>query len=266
MESLDSARVKAPASLRTLNRAVTIRDYEDIGVLLNYVDSVQSVFYDIDSATGDIHIIDGNDTIVKRIEKSTASDIDVQNEKNLASGYTDTLKYSRNIRIWLMPVDVKIDPENPNIVEISDEFGSADLMNEIQRYYNEKRMIGQKIEINPANVKYIKPIVKIKRDKNYTEDTVKNALKSRLIELMKLGTYKLKEDLIWSDLIRNITDPINGVAGLRSALFVEVDETCKKYYVAEDIPSELGTVFALKPKDFPEDGDPYPYEIDIIME
>ena len=129
------------------------------------------------------------------------------------------------------------------------------------------KMIGQKIEVNPAKINYIVPTIKITKDVNYTDETVINAVKARLIELMKLGNYRLKEDLIWSDLVRNLVDSSTGVTGLRSATFVQrVEGTTNKFYIADDLPSELGTIFALQPKINADKEDLYPYEIDIILE
>lgn len=265
MESIEEARVKAPASLRTLDRAVTTKDYEDIGILLDFITSAQSVFYDSDGIST-IRVIDSDDNILHEYIMSDSDDEAEANKENDASGFTEANHYAGYVRVWLMPNKVEADPDNPDIVYISEDNMSY-IANEKNGYYYEKKMIGQKLEINPANIRYVVPVIKITKDVNYTEETVKNAVKARLIELMKLGSYKLKEDLIWSDLVRNLVDSTTGVTGLRSAIFVQrVEGTTDKFYIADDLPSEMGTVFALKPKEDPNESDLYPYEIEIIME
>ena len=255
-ESIESAKVKAPASLRTLDRAVTTKDYEDIGLVVNFINSAQSVFYDSDGA-GTIRILDGDDNILQELVEGQG-------------GFNEALHYSGYVRVWLVPNVVEVDPDKPNIVYISED--NMDYLYDPHSrpprgYYYDRKMIGQKLEVNPANIHYVTPVIKITKDINYTDETVINAVKARLIELMKLGSYQLKEDLIWSDLVRNLVDSSTGVSGLRSAIFVQrVEGTENKFYIAEDIHSEIGTVFALKPKENADEEDPYPYEIEIILE
>lgn len=255
-ESIESAKVKAPASLRTLDRAVTTKDYEDIGIVVDFITSAQSAYYDSDGV-GTVFIMDGDDNILQELVAGQG-------------GFEEAVRYGGYIRVWLVPNKVEADPENANIVYISED-NMAYLYNPNTKpqsgYYYERKMIGQKIEVNPARIHYVTPVLKITKDINYTGETVINAVKARLIELMKLGSYQLKEDLIWSDLVRNLVDSSTGVTGLRSATFVQrVEGTTNKYYIAEDMPSELGTIFALQPKADAEAEDLYPYEIDIILE
>ena len=255
-ESIESAKVKAPASLRSLDRAVTTKDYEDIGLVIDFITSAQSAYYDSDGA-GTVFIMDGDDNILQELVAGQG-------------GFDEVVKYGGYIRVWLVPNKVEADPENPNIVYISED-NMKYLYNPTTKpqsgYYYERKMIGQKIEVNPAKIKYIVPTIKITKDINYTDETVINAVKARLIELMKLGSYQLKEDLIWSDLVRNLVDSSTGVTGLRSATFVQrVEGTTNKFYIADDLPSELGTIFALQPKTNADKEDLYPYEIDIILE
>ena len=245
MESLDEARIKAPACLRTLDRAVTIRDYSDIGLLLDFIMSTQSVYVDYDGV-GSVRLIDEDDNEILN-----------RTEYGITSGDFGHLK------VWLMPKNVKVDNSDSSKpkLEISD-----DNMDYIKEYYMDKKMIGQKLDIYPANIQYVSPVLKITKDNNYTDDTVINAIKSRLIDLMKLGNYKLKEDLIWSDIVRNLVDSQTGVIGLKSATFVQkVEGVENKYYIADDIPVKMGYVIALKPKDNPEETDMYPYDIEIIL-
>lgn len=255
-ESIESAKVKAPASLRSLDRAVTTKDYEDIGLVIDFITSAQSAYYDSDGA-GTVLIMDGDDNILQELVAGQG-------------GFDEAVKYGGYIRVWLVPNTVEADSENPNIVYISED-NMKYLYNPTTKpqsgYYYERKMIGQKIEVNPAKIKYIVPTLKVTKDINYTDETVINAVKARLIELMKLGNYKLKEDLIWSDLVRNLVDSSTGVTGLRSATFVQrVEGTTNKFYIADDLPSELGTIFALQPKADADKEDLYPYEIDIILE
>lgn len=255
-ESIESAKVKAPASLRSLDRAVTTKDYEDIGLVIDFITSAQSAYYDSDG-TGTVFIMDGDDNILQELVAGQG-------------GFNEAVEYGGYIRVWLVPNKVEADPENPNIVYISED-NMKYLYNPTTKpqsgYYYERKMIGQKIEVNPAKIKYIVPTIKITKDVNYTDETVINAVKGRLIELMKLGNYQLKEDLIWSDLVRNLVDSSTGVTGLRSATFVQrVEGTTNKFYIADDLPSELGTIFALQPKTNADKEDLYPYEIDIILE
>ena len=265
MESIEEAKIKAPASLRTLDRAVTIKDYEDIGILLDFITSAQSVFYESDGVST-IRVIDSDDNILHEYVMSKHVDEAAAKAENDASGFTEANSYTGYIRVWLMPNRVEADPNNPNMVYISED-NMRYIADGKQGYYYEKKMVGQKLEVNPANIHYVVPVIKITKDANYTEETVKNAVKARLIDLMKLGKYKLREDLIWSDLVRNLVDSATGVTGLRSATFVQrVEGTTDKFYIADDLHSELGTVFALKPKEEPDESDLYPYEIEIIME
>ena len=255
-ESIESAKVKAPASLRSLDRAVTTKDYEDIGLVIDFITSAQSAYYDSDGA-GTVLIMDGDDNILQELVAGQG-------------GFDEAVKYGGYIRVWLVPNTVEADSENPNIVYISED-NMKYLYNPTTKpqsgYYYERKMIGQKIEVNPAKINYIVPTIKITKDVNYTDETVINAVKGRLIELMKLGNYQLKEDLIWSDLVRNLVDSSTGVTGLRSATFVQrVEGTTNKFYIADDLPSELGTIFALQPKINADKEDLYPYEIDIILE
>jgi hypothetical protein len=53
MESLDSIKLKAPASLRTMWRAVTIRDFEDLGMLQDGILSVKALQ---DEVTGYVNV------------------------------------------------------------------------------------------------------------------------------------------------------------------------------------------------------------------
>lgn len=256
MESIEDAKVKAPASLRTLDRAVTVKDYEDIGLVVDFITSSQSVYYDSDGA-GTVRVMDGNDNIIREIVSGQG-------------GFEEAVAYAGYVRIWLVPNKVEEDPNKPAQVYISEgnmEYLANENVNPKTGYFYERKMIGQKIEVNPAKIHYVTPVVKITKDINYTDETIKNAVKARLIELMKLGSYQLKEDLIWSDLVRNLVDSSTGVTGLRSATFVQrVEGTTNKYYIAEDLPSEIGTIFALQPKNNPDEVDNYPYEIEIILE
>ena len=255
-ESIESAKIKAPASLRTLDRAVTTKDYEDIGLVVDFITSAQSVYYDYDGV-GTILITDGDDNILQQLERGQG-------------GFEEAQQYSSYIRVWLVPNKVEPDPENINTVYMHRDnmkYLYDSTTKPPSGYFYDRKMIGQKIEVNPAKIQYITPVVKITKDINYTDETVINSVKSRLIELMKLGSYQLKEDLIWSDLVRNLVDSSTGVSGLRSATFVQrVEGTTNKYYIADDVKSEIGTIFALQPKENAVEGDPYPYEIEVILE
>ena len=235
VESIESAKVKAPASLRTLDRAVTTKDYEDIGLLVNFITSAQSAYYEYDNIKT-VTVIDGDDNVLQSFDYGD-------------DGFEEALKYDGYVRVWLVPNKVEEDPDNPDIVYISE-----DNMNYLydphhkpqSGYYYDRKMIGQKIEVNPAKIHYVTPVLKITKDSNYTSDTVKDAVKSKLTELMKLGSYKLKQDLIWSDLVRDLVNEDTGVKGLRSAIFVQrVEGNENKFYIADDLTAEVGTIFAL---------------------
>lgn len=286
MESIEEAKVKAPASLRTLDRAVTIRDYADIGLLVNYIQSTQSAL---------MKLVGGEQmAFVDKDDKNTFL-ADTAHYKALENAFVGSgLMY-----VWLMPKnahsvsddwDLEADPVNgiesrtvtEGTVYISDEN-----MQTLTEYYDQRRMVGQHIayvyregnnwtydrentHLLPANIHYVKPVLKVTRDLNYTAETVVNSILSKMVDLLVLGKYKLEQDLIWSDLIRQLVDENTGVTGLKSAAFVEaitVNDTIK-YYIADDIKADFGYVFALKPLkpvvDDDENITPY-YDITIII-
>ena len=367
METLEEAKVKAPASLRTLERAVTERDYADIGLQLSFVQSADSKYLELASectkygfptsdagrmkvwllpkeATPDLDALyvsgdtinpddfeltnaevneDGHLVLASEAKAVVITDSNAEDAKmdftimltsvvgfscvardngnglgyklsyadgaglslsvgntvvasnNTVSLQADTfytfsiscrengvsvlmgneliLQYIDDRNTYTSGKAVFYTPENGGAIlsavglydySSTVVYISSDNKDYIKTYYDERRMIGQQVDIYPANIEWVAPIIKCSRNTNYTAETVIGNVKSKLIELMSLGKYDLEKDLIWSDIVRAITDEDTGAVGLRSATFVERSAD-GKYYIQEDIPYKLGYVFAL---------------------
>ena len=254
-ESIEEAKVKAPASLRSLDRAVTIRDYADIGLQLDYVSSAQSVLVENGGFT------DKDD---KFIDGGAYSDIingnppyDHSTEGGLG---TSNVGY---VLIWLMTKNPVVDPSTytygcaTSRISISND-NMTFLRND---YYLNRKMIGQKFNVFPADIEWIVPHLRITVDDRYTKTSVIQEVKNKLIELMALGKYQLEQPVIWSDIVRELVSSSNGVTGLLSAIFVDGNASSSRM-IAEDKPSHVGRVYALKRGKEYSDKNP-DYELDI---
>ena len=263
-ESIEEAKVKAPASLRALDRAVTIRDYADIGVQLDYVSSAQSVLVNSDSFT------DRND---KGIDGSGYEDIIAGNapyDYSTEGGISESnVGY---VLTWLMTKNPKIDPDSYNYddpkniprILISDDTLSF-LRND---YYLNRKMIGQKFKVFPADIEWVVPHLRITVDDNYIKSSVIQDVKSKLIELMALGKYQLEQPVVWSDVVSELVSSSSGVTGIKSAIFfdtVTVEnggniQTIRT--IADDKPSHVGRVYALKhSKEYTKEKPDYEFDI-----
>lgn len=262
-ESIEEAKVKAPASLRALDRAVTIRDYADIGIQLDYVSSAQSVFVNNNNS-----FTDRND---KTIEGAGYEDIilgnapyDHSTENGISKsnvGYVLTWLMTKNPRIDLDSYNYD-DPKNIPHILISDDMLKF-LRND---YYLNRKMIGQKFNVFPADIEWVVPHLRITVDDNYIQSSVIQDVKNKLIELMALGKYQLEQSVIWSDIVKELVDSSSGITGLRSAIFVDVNSefptATTSRIIAEDKPSHIGRVYALKhSKDYTEEKPNYEFDI-----
>ena len=263
-ESIEEAKVKAPASLRALDRAVTIRDYADIGIQLDYISSAQSVLVNSNSFT------DRNDKI---INGSGYEDIILGNapyDHSTEGGISESnVGY---VLTWLMTKNPEIDPDSYNYDDpenIPRILISSDTLSFLRDdYYLNRKMIGQKFNVFPADIEWVVPHLRITVDDNYIQSSVIQEVKNKLIELMALGKYQLEQPVIWSDIVRELVSSSSGVTGLRSAIFVDVtsgtiDKTSRT--IADDKPSHVGRVYALKhSKEYTKEKPDY--EVDIYAE
>lgn len=204
IETIEEAKIKAPASLRTLERAVIDRDYADIGLLIDFIQSAESHYVEAEDAVSGIFLAE-----------------DIGREK-----------------VWLMP-------KNPTTTDKVVVDITADNMEYIVNYYDERRMAGQKVDIYPASICYIFPSLRCSRDPNYTALTVSNEVKSKLYEILTLGGYGLTEGVVWSDIVKALLDIDTGVTGLRSVVFVDGEEYNGKWYIKEDLPPIMGSVYTI---------------------
>ena len=266
-ESIEEAKIKAPASLRALDRAVTIRDYADIGVQLDYVSSAQSVLVNSNSFT------DRND---KTINGSGYEDIILGNapyDHSTEGGISESnVGY---VLTWLMTKNPKIDPNSynyddpENIPHILIAPNTLSFLR--NNYYLNRKMIGQKFNVFPADIEWVVPHLRITVDDNYIQSSVIQDVKSKLIELMALGKYQLEQPVVWSDVVSELVSSSSGVTGIKSAVFfdtVTVEnggniQTIRT--IADDKPSHVGRVYALKPsRDYTKEN--LGYEFDIYAE
>ena len=223
-ESIEEAKIKAPMSLRALDRAVTIRDYADIGVQLDYVSSAQSVLVNSNSFT------DQND---KTIDGSGYEDIILGNapyDHSTEGGISESnVGY---VLTWLMTKNPEVDPDSYNYDDpenIPRILISPDTLSFLRNdYYLNRKMIGQKFNVFPADIEWVVPHLKITVDDNYIQSSVIQDVKNKLIELMALGKYQLEQSIVWSDIVRELVSSSNGVTGLRSAVFVDVTPAYEK--------------------------------------
>lgn len=263
-ESIEEAKVKAPASLRALDRAVTIRDYADIGIQLDYVSSAQSVLVNSNSFT------DRND---KTINGSGYEDIILGNAPYDHSTEGGISKSNVGyVLTWLMPNNPEIDPDSYNYDDpenIPRILISDDTMSFLRDdYYLNRKMIGQKFNVFPADIEWVVPHLRITVDDNYIQSSVIQDVKNKLIELMALGKYQLEQPVIWSDIVKELVSSSSGVIGLRSAIFVDVTSGNTAHTsrtIADDKPSHVGRVYALKhSKEYTKEKPDY--EVDIYAE
>lgn len=263
-ESIEEAKVKAPASLRALDRAVTIRDYADIGIQLDYVSSAQSVFVNNNNS-----FTDRND---KTIEGSGYEDIILGNAPYDHSTENGISKSNVGyVLTWLMTKNPEIDPDSYNYDDpknIPHILISDDTLKFLRNdYYLNRKMIGQKFNVFPADIEWVVPHLRITVDDNYIQSSVIQDVKNKLIELMALGKYQLEQPVIWSDIVKELVDSSSGITGLRSAIFVDVksDEyptATTSRIIAEDKPSHVGRVYALKhSRDYTEEKPNYEFDI-----
>lgn len=263
-ESIEEAKVKAPASLRTLDRAVTIRDYADIGIQLDYVSSAQSVLVNSDSFTDrNDKIIDGKmyeDIILGNApyDHSTEGGISKSNV-----GYVLTWLMTKNPEVDQNSYDYEDSEKIPHIL-ISDDTMSF-LRDD---YYLNRKMIGQKFNVFPADIEWVVPHLRITVDDNYIQSSVIQDVKNKLIELMALGKYQLEQPVVWSDIVRELVSSSSGVTGLKSAIFFDTvtvkngDDVQTIRTIADDKPSHVGRVYALKhSKEYTEENPDYEFDI-----
>lgn len=260
-ESIEEAKIKAPASLRALDRAVTIRDYADIGIQLDYVSSAQSVLVNSNSFTDrNDKIINGSgyeDIILGNAPYDHSTEVGIS-ESNV--GYVLT---------WLMTKNPEIDPDSYNYDDpenIPRILISDDTMSFLRDdYYLNRKMIGQKFNVFPADIEWVVPHLRITVDDNYIQSSVIQDVKNKLIELLALGQYQLEQPVIWSDIVRELVSSSSGVTGLRSAIFVDVTSETTAHtsrVIADDKPSHVGRVYALKhSKEYTKEKPDYEFDI-----
>lgn len=261
-ESIEEAKIKAPASLRALDRAVTIRDYADIGVQLDYVSSAQSVLVNSNTT-----FTDRND---KAIEGSGYEDIIAGNapyDHSTEGGISESnVGY---VLTWLMTKNPEIDPDSYNYDDpenIPRILISPDTLSFLRNdYYLNRKMIGQKFNVFPADIEWVVPHLRITVDDNYIQSSVIQDVKNKLIELLALGQYQLEQSVVWSDIVRELVSSSNGVTGLRSAVFVDVTSGTTAQtsrIIADDKPSHVGRVYALKhSKEYTKEKPDYEFDI-----
>lgn len=243
-ESIEEAKVKAPASLRTLDRAVTIRDYADIGLQIDSVSSAQSLL--VESASG---FRDKNDNF---INGSAYSDIINGNAPYNHSTADGSAKSNVGyVLTWLMLKNPEVDSTYKYTDTLSHINMSTDMLKYLREdYYLNRKMIGQRFNVFPADIEWVKPHLRVTVDDNYTQETIRNGVTNKLIELMSLGKYQLEQPVIWSEIVKELLDSSTGVIGLKSAVFVDIDKTytsaSTSRLIAEDKPSHIGRVYALK--------------------
>lgn len=261
-ESIEEAKTKAPASLRALDRAVTIRDYADIGLQINSVSSAQSVLVE----NGGFR--DRDDKFI-----SGSSYADIVNGKAPYNHSTEDGSSASNdgyVLTWLMLKDPDVDSTYKYTDTLSHIAMSDDMLSYLRTdYYLNRKMIGQRFNVFPADIEWVVPHLRITVDSNYTKSSVTKAVENKLIELMALGKYQLEESVIWSEIVKELIDSSTGVTGLRSAIFVDVDSTHAtaktSRIIADDKPSRIGRVYALKRgEDYTEESPIY--EVDIYAE
>lgn len=263
-ESIEEAKIKAPASLRALDRAVTIRDYADIGIQLDYVSSAQSVLVNSNSFT------DRNDKI---INGSGYEDIILGNapyDHSTEGGISESnVGY---VLTWLMTKNPEIDPDSYNYDDpenIPRILISDDTMSFLRDdYYLNRKMIGQKFNVFPADIEWVVPHLRITVDDNYIQSSVIQDVKNKLIELMALGKYQLEQPVVWSDIVRELVSSSSGVTGLKSAIFFDTvtvkngDDVQTIRTIADDKPSHVGRVYALKhSKEYTKEKPDYEFDI-----
>ena len=263
-ESIEEAKIKAPASLRALDRAVTIRDYADIGVQLDYVSSAQSVLVNSNSFT------DRND---KTINGSGYEDIILGNapyDHSTEGGISESnVGY---VLTWLMTKNPEIDPDSYNYDDpenIPRILISPDTLSFLRNdYYLNRKMIGQKFNVFPADIEWVVPHLRITVDDNYIRSSVIQDVKSKLIELMALGKYQLEQPVVWSDVVSELVSSSSGVTGIKSGVFFDRvtvkngDDVQTIRTIADDKPSHVGRVYALKhSKEYTEENPDYEFDI-----
>lgn len=261
-ESIEEAKTKAPASLRALDRAVTIRDYADIGLQIDSVSSSQSVLVE------DGGFRDHND---KFISGSGYSDI-INGKAPYNHSTEDGSPESNNgyVLTWLMLKNPDVDSTYKYTDTLSHIDMSDDMLNYLRKdYYLNRKMIGQRFNVFPADIEWVVPHLRITVDNNYTKTSVTKSVENKLIELMALGKYQLEQSVIWSEIVKELLDSSTGVIGLRSAIFVDVDSTHTtaktSRIIADDKPFRIGRVYALKRGEEYSEEAPV-YEMDIYAE
>lgn len=261
-ESIEEAKTKAPASLRALDRAVTIRDYADIGLQIDSVSSAQSVLVE-------------NGGFRDRDDKFIGGSgyADIINGKSPYNHSTEDGSLASNngyVLTWLMLKDPDVDSTYKYADTLSHIHMSDDMLSYLRTdYYLNRKMIGQRFNVFPADIEWVVPHLRITVDNNYTKSSVTKAVENKLIELMALGKYQLEQPVIWSEIVKELLDGSTGVIGLRSAIFVDVDSTYKEAktsrIIADDKPSRIGRVYALKRGEEYTEESPV-YEMDIYSE